>query len=264
MFCYQCQEAAKGTGCTRVGVCGKTDEVSNLQDVLVYTAKGVSYLANMARNNQIGDVHADRYVFESLFVTITNANFDEARISAKILEGFKVRNALKGKLESAGVIKGQLPDCVTWSASSKEQMLAKSTLIGILQSEPNEDLRSLKELLVYGLKGMAAYAEHAFNLGYVNDSIFEFMHKGLAATLNQNSTADELIALVMECGKYGVDVMALLDKANTESYGNPEITRVNLGVRNNPGILISGHDLKDMEELLKQTEGTGVDSYNFV
>jgi hydroxylamine reductase len=261
MFCFQCQEAAKGTGCTKIGVCGKTDEVSNLQDLLIYVAKGVSFYANIGRENNLNTAKADKYVFEALFATITNANFDGKKMIAKIEEGFGVRTDLKKELQSNNIeISVQVPENAIWMSSLEREIIAKSETVGILTIE-NEDIRSLKELLVYGIKGMAAYAEHACNLGYVNDEVFAFMHKGLVATLNNELTADELVALVMECGKHGVDVMALLDEVNTKTYGNPEITKVNIGVRNNPAILISGHDLKDMEELLKQTEGTGVDVY---
>ncbi len=261
MFCFQCQEASKGTGCTIKGVCGKTDEVSNLQDLLIYVTKGVSVFANIGRENNIKSEKADKYVFDALFMTITNANFDKNKIVDKIIEGFEVREKLNTEFIQDGiVIPSDLPGCATWKEEDELALLKKSELIGILSIE-NEDIRSLKELLTYGLKGMAAYAEHAFNLGYTDDAVFNFLHKGLAATTETEIGVDELVGLVLECGKYGVDVMALLDKANTESYGNPEITKVNIGVKGNPAILISGHDLKDMEELLKQTEGTGVDVY---
>ncbi len=261
MFCYQCQETAKGTGCTKVGVCGKTEEVSNLQDLLVYISKGVSIYANLGRTHQLETKEADQFVFEALFMTITNANFDDAKITDKIIQGIKVRKNIKNKISGSGIaLPENLHDSATWTPKNVNSLASKSILVGILNIE-NEDIRSLKELLIYGLKGMAAYAEHAFNLGYENDEVMAFLHKGLAATTQDNISADDLVALVLECGKHGVDVMALLDKANTESYGNPEITKVNIGVGNNPAILISGHDLKDMEELLKQTEGTGVDIY---
>jgi hydroxylamine reductase len=260
MFCYQCQEAAKGTGCTVKGVCGKTDDVANLQDLLVYVTKGVSYLANVGREKGIVDAESDKFVFEALFTTITNANFDRNKIIEKVKEGFEVRAAIKQKLSDNGINFDELPEAVIWENSDESAMLAKSTVVGVL-SVDNMDIRSLKELLVYGLKGVAAYAEHAFNLGYENDEIYAFIHKGLASTLRNDISADDLVGLVLECGKNGVDVMALLDKANTESYGHPELSKVNLGVRNKPAILISGHDLKDMEELLKQTDGTGVDVY---
>jgi hydroxylamine reductase len=261
MFCFQCQETARGNGCTVVGVCGKTPDVANLQDMLVYVSKGVSNLAHLGREKSLIIAKADKFVFESLFTTITNANFDQNKILAKIYEGFKVRDFVREELKANSItIPDDLPESTRWVAKDDDTILAYSELVGVLQEE-NEDLRSLKELLVYGLKGMAAYAEHAYNLGYKHDDVFAFLHRGLAATEDKNLSTDDLIALVLECGKNGVDVMALLDKANTESYGNPEITSVNLGVRNNPAILISGHDLKDMEELLKQTDGTGVDVY---
>jgi len=260
MFCFQCQEAAKGTGCTTVGVCGKTPDVANLQDLLIHIVKGVSVLTDLGRKEDLVIAKADKYVFESLFATITNANFDKTKILAKIHEGFKVRDFVRNELLKNGIgIPDSLPECTKWEARDDETILAYSELVGVL-SEKDEDIRSLKSLLTYGLKGMAAYAEHAYNLGYKNDEIFAFMHRALAAT-EETHTVDELVSLVLECGKFGVDVMALLDKANTESYGNPEMTSVNIGVRNKPAILISGHDLKDMEELLAQTEGTGVDVY---
>lgn len=260
MFCYQCQEAAKGEGCTIKGVCGKEDSTSNLQDLLVYVTKGVSLIADIAIKNSIEVNSADKFVFEALFVTITNANFDDKKITDKILEGIEVRDVLKKKVEEKGIEIPKLPANASWVPEDEDSIQAKSEIVGIL-TEQNEDIRSLKELLTYGLKGMAAYAEHAFNLGYTDEKIFAFMHKALIATTRTDISVDELVGLTLECGEYGVNVMALLDKANTESYGNPEITKVNIGVRNKPAILISGHDLKDMEELLKQTEGTGVDVY---
>lgn len=260
MFCYQCQEAAKGTGCTKVGVCGKEDSTANLQDLLIYVAKGVSCVAQLAKKNSVATDRADKFVFEALFVTITNANFDDNKITNKIIEGIQVRDSLKKTLAEKGVAFSNLPANATWVPEGPASIQAKSEIVGIL-TEQNEDVRSLKELLTYGLKGMAAYAEHAFNLGYADEQIFAFMHKALVATIRTTISVDELVELTLACGEYGVKVMALLDKANTESYGNPEITKVNIGVRNKPAILISGHDLKDMEELLKQTEGTGVDVY---
>jgi hydroxylamine reductase len=260
MFCYQCQETAKGTGCTIKGVCGKTDEVANMQDLLIYVTKGVSVYAQIARANGIESEKVNHFVFDALFVTITNANFDYDAIVAKVKNGLKVREGIKNELVNAGIaIPEILHSSATWTSDSVEEFERKSKIIGVLSIE-NEDVRSLKELLTYGVKGMAAYAEHAFNLGYNNSEIHAFMQKALVAT-TEEKTADELVALVLECGKFGVDVMALLDKANTESYGNPEITEVNIGVRNKPAILISGHDLKDLEELLAQTNGTGVDVY---
>ncbi len=261
MFCYQCQEAAKGTGCTMKGVCGKTDDVANLQDLLIYVLKGISLYTVKAKKLGIQNEKADLFIMESLFATITNANFDRDVFISKIKEGLVLREEVKQQMiKAGGEIEENMHDAAIWQGQTAEDFEEKAGTVGILATE-NEDARSLRELLIYGLKGMAAYAEHAYNLGYTNAEIFEFMPKALAATTDDRFTADELIGLVMECGKYGVDVMALLDKANTASYGNPEITKVNIGVRNNPGILISGHDLKDLEELLAQTEGTGVDVY---
>jgi hydroxylamine reductase len=260
MFCYQCQEAAKGTGCTIKGVCGKTDEVANIQDLLIYVTKGVSIYAKLAREKGIENEKVNQFVFDSLFVTITNANFDYDAIVAKVRNGLKLREEIKNQfLNAGGVLPEKLHGCATWYSDSLEEFERKAKVIGVLSIE-NEDIRSLKSLITIGLKGMAAYAEHAFNLGYSNNEIFAFMQGALVATTEEKSV-DELVALVLDCGKFGVDVMALLDKANTESYGNPEITEVNIGVRNNPAILISGHDLKDLEELLEQTKGTGVDVY---
>jgi hydroxylamine reductase len=254
MFCYQCQEASKGTGCTIAGVCGKKPETAGLQDLLIYTAKGISLYADKLAQQGKNHDEANHYVMESLFITITNANFDDARIKQQINQGIALRKKLQ---TDAGWVADH--DAANWELSENKYLI-KALSIGILSTE-NEDIRSLRELLVYGIKGMAAYAHHAWQLGYKQDEVFAFMHKGLAATLNNNLSADELTGLVLECGKYGVSVMALLDKANTSTYGNPELTKVNIGVGTNPGILISGHDLKDMEELLRQTEGTGVDVY---
>lgn len=261
MFCFQCQETAKGTGCTIKGVCGKTADVANLQDLLLYVMKGIAINSLQARELGIVRQDVDKFVMEGLFATITNANFDNARFVALVREGLALRDSLKADIVKAGgVLPANLHDSATWTADSAEEFDQKAAQVGILATE-NEDVRSLRELLIYGLKGMAAYAEHAFTLGYEDNSIFAFMMKGLAVTTDDSLSADQLVALVLEAGKYGVDVMALLDKANTTSYGNPEITKVNIGVRNNPAILISGHDLRDLEDLLEQTEGTGVDVY---
>ena len=260
MFCYQCQEAAKGTGCTIKGVCGKTDEVAALQDVLLFVTKGLAHVNSEAAKNELESDKAYKYMIDALFITITNANFDGGKIEAKINEGIQLRDEIRKNLSAKGIEVTSDEHCVTYAGTSQDDFLKLAPAIGILSIE-NEDIRSLKELLIYGVKGMAAYAEHALNLNYESKEISQFIQKALIATTDKTLSADELVGLVLECGKFGVDVMALLDKANTESYGNPEITSVNLGVRNNPAILISGHDLKDMEELLKQTEGTGVDVY---
>jgi hydroxylamine reductase len=260
MFCYQCQETAKGTGCTMRGVCGKTADVANLQDLLIYTLKGISAYNLKARQAGIATAAADKFIMEGLFATITNANFDKEHFVALIKQALAVREEVKAALVKAGVAAEATHDSALWFADNAAAFEEKAATIGVLATK-NEDIRSLHELLTYGVKGMAAYAEHAFTLGYKEDAIFAFMQKALVATTDDSLTVDELVALVMECGKYGVDVMALLDKANTSTYGNPEITKVNIGVRNNPAILISGHDLKDLEELLEQTQGTGVDVY---
>jgi len=259
MFCYQCQEASKGLGCEVKGVCGKTPEVSALQDLLIYQIKGLSHYIKALRELNIENETANQFVTESLFMTITNANFDHSRFVLRIREGLKLRNQLKAALLEKNVVLPQT-EFLSWSAITAPEMEEIAQHVGVKSTE-NEDIRSLRELVIYGLKGMAAYLEHASNLGYFDSSIHVFIQKALVATTDDNLSADELTALVLETGKFGVQVMALLDKANTTSYGNPEITKVNLGVRTNPGILISGHDLKDMEELLKQTEGTGVDVY---
>ncbi|MBO0574098.1 hydroxylamine reductase [Clostridium botulinum] len=284
MFCYQCQEAAGGRGCTVKGVCGKTENIAKTQDLIIYVVKGIAIYSSQAREIGLNTDEADKFIVESLFSTITNANFDGKALNARVQKGLKIRQDLKDAIIKAGGsynskenkswtskflsvlgIKNdkdekEIHDAAVWAANNPEDFKKKAETVGVLATE-NEDIRSLRELLTYGLKGMAAYLEHANNLGYDEDSIHAFMAKALVATLDDTLSADELTALVLECGKYGVDVMALLDKANTSTYGNPEITKVNIGVRNNPGILISGHDLKDMEELLKQTEGTGVDVY---
>ncbi len=263
MFCFQCQEAAKGTGCTIKGVCGKEPELANIMDVLMYQLRGMAVYNNMAKEKGLDTSKVDQFIFESLFMTITNANFDHQRFIDKIREGFEVRIELERKLEEAGVEinKEELPEAAKWYAYTPGEYERKAQQVGVLQMSPNEDIRSLRELTIYGLKGMAAYAEHAYNLGHIEQDIFDFISKALAATLDDALGAEELTALVLETGSYGVKVMALLDKANTTAYGNPEITRVNIGVRNNPAILISGHDLRDMEDLLEQTQGTGVDVY---
>lgn len=260
MFCYQCQETAKGTGCTVCGVCGKTSDVANLQDLLLFILKGIAHYRVQLRALDAIDHSADRFILDGLFMTITNANFDKQRFVEKIKESIKLREQLKQTF----LDKGGNPEKITfegafWTADSLEEMESKAGHVGVLSTE-NEDIRSLKEMLTYGMKGMAAYTEHAYNLGHENPSIYEFIDRGLVATTLPLS-ADQLVQMVLECGKNGVDAMALLDKANTDTYGNPEITKVDIGVRKNPGILISGHDLRDLYELLEQTEGTGVDVY---
>ena len=261
MFCYQCQETSKNQGCTIMGICGKTADVANLQDLLMFLCKGISHYTVRLRGLGIEIPQINKFITDSLFMTITNANFDKSRFITRILMAYEMRNAAQERLLSAGGnIEGITFDGTFWRGDTEQEMNAKALETTILSTE-DEDIRSLRELTIYGLKGMAAYAEHAFNLGYEEDEIYGFMQRALVDVTDDSLSADELTALVLETGKYGVEVMALLDKANTSSYGHPEITKVNLGVRSNPGILISGHDMKDMEELLKQTEGTGVDVY---
>ena len=260
MFCFQCQEAAKGTGCTVKGVCGKTDDVANLQDTLMYVLKGISWFNEKLRAKKLNPAKADKVVFDGLFSTITNANFDRTSFVERINASIQVRDELHQKCMEAGIeLPAELPDFATWSGSTAEEFERKAIEVGVLSTE-DEDVRSLRELVIYGVKGIAAYAEHAWNLNHKKDEIFAFMQRALVAT-TEDLPVSELVDLVLETGKYGVEVMALLDAANTTAYGNPEATQVNLGVRNNPGILISGHDMRDMEDLLKQTEGTGVDVY---
>ncbi len=260
MFCYQCQEAAGGKGCQVRGVCGKLDVVANNQDLLIYMTKGLSVYMEALQAKGYTDKAVDHYIMNSLFMTITNANFDKKRFVAQVNAGYVLRETLEKELDKQGIDRSKMHECTTWCAKTEEEMDVLAAAVGVLRTE-NEDIRSLRELLTYGIKGMAAYAHHAQVLGYESQAVYDFMKKGLAATVNDDLSADELTGLVVEAGKYGVEVMALLDEANTSTYGNPEMTKVNIGVGNNPAILISGHDLKDMEELLKQTEGTGVDVY---
>ena len=253
MFCFQCQEAAKGTGCTVVGVCGKKEDTAQLQDLLVFTLKGLSVVAAEAKKQDKLDPSIGLFITQGLFATITNANFDNDRFVALIKQSISKRDALKTAIGFSGDA-----DEVNWNGAESE-FVAKGAEVGVL-SQANEDVRSLRELLIYGLKGMAAYADHAAMLGFEKQEIYDFMIEALVST-TQDLTVDEMVGMVLKCGEVAVTAMALLDEANTTTYGNPEITEVNIGVGKNPGILISGHDLKDMEELLKQTEGTGVDVY---
>lgn len=262
MFCYQCQEAAGGKGCTVRGVCGKQDTTAKTQDMLIYILKGVSQLVTQAKAQGVSYDFSkvDDVVLDGLFTTITNANFDDAAILKKVKETIVLRDELKKALEAKGAKFTNLHDSATWNPSSDAEIAAKSEKVGVLLTE-NEDVRSLRELITYGLKGAAAYTQHAYHLGFRSDDVPEFIEKALAALLDDTLDANALVALTMETGKFGVNAMALLDKANTTRFGNPEITEVNIGVRNNPGILVSGHDLNDIEQLLQQTEGTGVDVY---
>ncbi len=263
MFCFQCQETAKNEGCTVKGVCGKTDEVSNLQDVLVFAAKGVAAYSSQLRNAGKRYDKVDEYLFRSLFISITNANFDGDEIIEAIKEGVNLRKFLKSELEKAGIAldpKFENDFLTTYEYSENDDLVELSKKVGVLRTE-NIDVRSLREMVLYGLKGMAAYGFHAYNLGSTDNDIYKFYEKALLATVDDSLSAEELTALVFETGEYGVKVMALLDGANTSAYGTPVATEVNIGVGKNPGILISGHDLKDIKDLLEQTEGTGVDVY---
>jgi len=256
MFCFQCQEAAGNTACTKVGVCGKTSEVANLQDVLIYVTKGIAAVNQAARIKDLNDSKTSEFIMDALFTTITNANFDDDAITRKIKKGIEVRDGIKETLDQNKISYDDSHDSVTWDGSNIEE---KSHVVGVLTTE-NEDIRSLRELITYGLKGLAAYYDHALNLGYEDESIVDVVEKNLVGT-TKDLSVDELVAMTLKTGEYGVNAMALLDKANTTTYGNPEITEVNIGTRNNPGILISGHDLQDMQQLLEQTKDTGVDVY---
>jgi len=261
MFCYQCQETAKGTGCTIRGVCGKTGDVANLQDLLLYILKGISVCNLPLKKKGISTPKVDQFILDSLFTTITNANFNRTFFLAKIKEGLLLRDSVKNQLQNEGIsLETPAHDAVSWNGQTEEEMDVKAGEVGYLSIE-NEDIRSLRSLIVFGLKGISAYADHALALGFKEEKLYAFIQSALAATLDDHLTAEALVAWTLETGKYGVETMALLDRANTTSYGHPEITKVSIGVRDNPGILISGHDLKDLEELLEQTKGTGVDVY---
>jgi hydroxylamine reductase len=249
MFCFQCQETCKNTGCNIAGMCGKKADTANLQDLLIYTLKGIAVSAEKAEN--INTEEIGKFITEALFSTITNANFDSHRIEKLIRKGLKLRDSISVKTKD-------LPDCATWEIYHMS-IQEKAETVGILTTE-NEDVRSLRELLIYGLKGIAAYAHHAEMLGKEDSAIYSFLIEALASTTKELSV-DEMVGMVLKAGENAVTTMALLDTANTETYGNPEISKVNIGVGKNPGILISGHDLKDLEELLIQTEGTGIDIY---
>lgn len=259
MFCFQCQEAAKGIACTLKGVCGKNNTTSAAMDLLLFVVRGVSVVADVLHDNGMkADNETCGFVTDALFSTITNANFDEESILARVDKGLVLRNRLIQKAEEAGIALPKV-DELSWQGSC-EVYKEKAQHVGVLR-ETDADLRSLKELVLYGLKGMAAYHEHAMRLGYNDEAIHAFMHHALRCMAENLLSVEEWLNLALQTGEYGVKVMALLDKANTERYGHPEITAVNIGTRQNPGILISGHDLHDIEELLKQTEGTGVDVY---
>ena len=257
MFCYQCQETAGCTGCTLSGVCGKKPEVAAMQDLLVYVTKGLSAVTTRLRaEGKAVGAAVNHLVTTNLFTTITNANFDEDAIVARIFTTLEQKRALLARLDN----KDGLPDAAVWETADRGAFAAKAATVGVLSTK-DEDVRSLRELITYGLKGLSAYSKHANALLQDDEDVDAFLQSTLAKTLDDSLSVGDLVALTLETGKYGVNGMALLDKANTTAYGNPEITKVNLGVGNRPGILISGHDLRDMELLLKQTEGTGVDVY---
>ncbi|WP_406657206.1 hydroxylamine reductase [Methanolobus sp. ZRKC2] len=278
MFCYQCEESLNGTGCTKNGVCGKKGNVADLQDDLMYLLKSIAFYNSKARANKLNDAKTDEFMLDGLFATVTNTNFSKSDLERLISEGFEIKDGIKKKLVNAKVIdeksKSSFPGWIrekllggSPNAGEELPLMAKVTPeslanidTGILATE-NEDIRSLRELLIYGLKGMAAYAHHANILGYKDDEVMDFTEKALLATMDDSMGVNELVPMVLECGSKGVTTLALLDKANTTTYGNPEPTAVNIGVRGNPAILISGHDLRDMEQLLEQTQGTGVDVY---
>lgn len=255
MFCYQCQETAGCTGCTRVGVCGKQPDVAAMQDLLVYVTKGLSAVTTALRaQGEAVEGEINHLITLNLFTTITNANFDKEAIEARIRDTLAVKEKLLAQVEH----KDQLPLAALWDGTGSWE--AKAAQVGVLSTE-NEDIRSLRELITYGLKGLSAYSKHANALLQDDGEVDAFLQRALAATLDDSLSADDLVALTMETGKYGVQGMALLDKANTQAYGNPQITKVSIGAGKNPGILVSGHDLRDLEMLLEQTQGTGVDVY---
>lgn len=259
MFCFQCQETSNCSGCTKFGVCGKSPELAGLQDLLIYATKGLSTITTRLRQEgKEINKEVNHFITLNFFTTITNANFDNDVFYSRIKETLNYRDQLINKLDN----KENLPDAATFTVSTNEEIDAKteSNNVGVLATE-NEDVRSLRELITYGLKGLSAYLKHGIALGYDNENIHKFMQETLSKLLDNTLSVDDLVALTLETGKFGVDGMALLDSANTGTYGNPEITKVNIGVGKNPGILVSGHDLSDIEELLKQTEGTGIDIY---
>ena len=258
MFCFQCQETAKNTGCTVRGVCGKEETTANLQDLLIFNLKGIAVLAKKGREAGVDmTTEAGRFVTKALFTTITNVNFNDANLIKWIKKAQEFKKTLKEKVEDK--VPGALPEAALWFSDNEAEYHEKAKKVGVLATE-NEDVRSLRELLIIGLKGISAYADHAAILGVEKDEIYDFILNALAST-TENLSVDEMVGMVLKAGECSVNTMAALDQANTGAYGNPEITEVNLGVGANPGILISGHDLKDMDELLKQTEGTGVDVY---
>ncbi|MHB9031756.1 MAG: hydroxylamine reductase [Anaerolineae bacterium] len=255
MYCYQCQEASKGIACTIRGTCGKDETVSQLQDLLVYACKGIAEVVVKGGLDPAGLGEVNYQVLSSLFMSITNANFDAEAIEVQAARLLDMRDNLRRAVSA-----GSLHDAATFRADSQAAMLAKAAAVGVLATA-NEDIRSLRETITYGLKGLAAYSEHAANLGRTDPALYAFIYEALAATLDDSLSVNDLVALTLKTGTYGVKAMALLDEANTAHFGHPELTQVNIGVRANPAILISGHDLRDLEQLLEQTRGTGVDVY---
>lgn len=255
MFCFQCQEAARNIACEKRGVCGKDEDVAKLQDLLIYSLQGLSYAVITTKTDVSTIEEINRELIDSLFNTITNANFDGDAIAHQTKKIIARRDEIAKNIDTSN-----WPDAGTFHVSTMEEMIQKGTDVGILKTK-DINLRSLCQMNIYGLKGMAAYAEHAANLGKIDYSIFQYMYQLLSDTLNDSISIDDWVKKTLETGEYGVKTMALLDEANTSAYGNPEITSVNIGVRNNPAILISGHDLRDLEQLLQQTQGTGVDVY---
>ncbi|MDB2225903.1 hydroxylamine reductase [Halorubrum ezzemoulense] len=262
MYCDQCQETLSNEACTDTGVCGKDAQTSNIQDLFVWELRGLAYLAEEARAEGIVDGDLRVFIAEGLFSTITNVNFDPEWFEEQIREGFERRRNLRERYErEVGPIdEAALPEAATWEAAESAAFYEKAPEIGV-QTTENEDIQSLRELLTYGIKGIAAYADHAYVLGEQKDEVFAFVQRGLAATLDDELSVDDLIGLVLEAGEIGTEVMAALDEAHTSTYGHPEPTEVDIGVRDRPTVLVSGHDLKDLEELLEQTEGEGVDVY---
>jgi len=258
MFCFQCQETARNQGCTIKGVCGKEPQTAALMDLLIYVCRGIAIVQRALRQKGKASDAPDHFLMDALFSTITNANFDDNALSRRIDKGFALKKDLLAQARKEGINVPDMPEVRLEAAPADYQAVAAS--VGVL-SETNEDIRSLKQMTIYGLKGMCAYTEHALNLGHADVDIYTFLEEALYQVSRKDIGADELVSLVLKTGETGVKSMALLDKANTATYGHPQMTRINIGVGKNPGILISGHDLKDMQELLEQTSGTGVDVY---
>jgi len=263
MFCYQCEQAAKGEGCVKIGACGKQPDVASLQDLLLYMVKGLSLIAVEGRKVGVEDQDVNRFTCEAVFSTLTNVDFDPNRLTELISRGLEMRSYLAGKVLDAGGNTDVAANAATFiPADTLEGLVAQGEEVGI-KSDPdiNEDIQSLQEILIYGLKGVCAYADHARILGQSDDMVYAFVHEGLFATLNKNLEVDELLGLVLKCGEVNLRAMELLDTGNTSRYGHPVPTSVPLGVRNGKAILVSGHDLKDLEEILKQSEGKGINVY---